>query len=400
MTSSTLIDTASTVTREVRPEVSRAGGRLLALDGLRAYAVLGVIWVHLAGFFYAGLEPKIVFQVLSFLGIGVDLFFVISGFCMFHMYVGRQSEFSLQQFWKFIKGRIARIVPMYWLVVLATSLNFWLLFDFFPWKETIVNAFFLNTLPIDLQAPWLIFHFWSLSTEWQFYLLLPPFVWLCTRIGVMRALGFGVLISIGLSLVTALIAPQLHETLKPQVLLRFVQFGAGIFAAHCYQARTSLADQAARQTSLADQATRQTSLPFWLIGNRAVLAGFAIAFVGRCMAYRGLPVADSLKTILGALSYAVIGLGFGLVVRSVVQDPSALSRMFAHAWLGYLGKISYSMYLWHWLICSTVAPPMLAITGLNVRGLLATFVLVCLLTIAISHVSYHWVEARYFKKRG
>ena len=380
MIRTSLIETTSTVAPEMTTELSRpGGGRLLALDGLRAYAVLGVIWVHLASFFYTDLAPKIVFQALSFLGIGVDLFFVISGFCMFHMYAGRQRQFSVPQFWQFIKSRIARIVPMYWLVVLATALNCWLLFDFFPWKETIVNAFFLNTLPIDLQAPWLIFHFWSLSTEWQFYLLLPPFVWLCTRIGVLRALGLSVVISIMLSLVTAFSSPELHEVMKPQVLLRFVQFAAGIFVAHCYQMRLSL--------------------PAWMIGNRAVLLGFALAFIGRCMAFRGLPVAESLKTILDALSYAVIGLGFGLVVRSVVQNQSFFSRIFAHPWLGYLGKISYSMYLWHWLICSTLAPPMRAITGLSIWGLLVTFVLVCLLTIAISHLSYHWVEARYFKKR-
>ncbi len=150
--------------------------RIIQLDGFRTLAVFGVIWAHTWAFVFQSPSLKIVIdwaRVISFFGTGVDLFFVISGFCMYQMYASKQTTFELQTFIQFIKKRWLRIAPAYYICVLVTVLIFFLQFGVFPWKETMVNILFINNMGINLERPYLIFHFWSLSVEWHFYLLLP-----------------------------------------------------------------------------------------------------------------------------------------------------------------------------------------------------------------------------------
>ena len=141
------------------------------IDGLRALSVLGVI------FFHAGLEVSGGF-------VGVDVFFVISGFLISGI-IWRQLEsgsFSLKQFWW---RRIKRIVPASAVAVVATLFaGLWLvepggLVNLA--KSALANTamvsniyFWRNTGYFQLEAEMMpLLHTWSLAVEEQFYLIFP-----------------------------------------------------------------------------------------------------------------------------------------------------------------------------------------------------------------------------------
>jgi peptidoglycan/LPS O-acetylase OafA/YrhL len=164
--------------------------RLQAVDGLRVLAVFGIIWAHLWSFVFAAptllIKGVDVARLGSLFGSGVNLFFVISGFCMYRMFAASQQHFSAANYWNFVRNRFLRIAPAYYVCIFATILWCYVQTHAFAWRELFGNMLFLNTMPLPYTKPWLIFHFWSLSTEWHFYLLLPIFIAASARFGFVR----------------------------------------------------------------------------------------------------------------------------------------------------------------------------------------------------------------------
>jgi peptidoglycan/LPS O-acetylase OafA/YrhL len=95
--------------------------KIAKLDGLRALAALGVLWIHIwtihgnPRFKIAGLD---ITNILALGGNGVDLFFVISGFCMYYFYA-HKATFSYLDFWTFIKKRWQRLSPAFYTATLV-----------------------------------------------------------------------------------------------------------------------------------------------------------------------------------------------------------------------------------------------------------------------------------------
>lgn len=143
------------------------------IDGLRAVAVIAVLLFHL--------------KISGFAGgyIGVDVFFVISGFLITSILLRdlQRGKFSLIEFWK---RRIRRIFPVLFFVMLATAMAsyFFILFptDYSTFSQSLVaqslfliNIFFMRTgsyfaAPAE-TAP--LLHTWSLAIEEQFYIVFP-----------------------------------------------------------------------------------------------------------------------------------------------------------------------------------------------------------------------------------
>ena len=159
--------------------------RIKPIDGLRAFAALGVVWVHVWTFYG---NPKLnlfsfdFYQFISIVGNGVDFFFVISGFCMYLM--TGNKVFSIMSYLRFIKKRFLRIAPAYYVsvIVYALFIKFSLVnFDFF--YNVINHFFFLNNITTGntVSAP-----FWSIGTEWHFYMILPFLVIISKRLSVIK----------------------------------------------------------------------------------------------------------------------------------------------------------------------------------------------------------------------
>lgn len=157
--------------------------RIKVIDGLRAIAVLWVIACHCA-FFLGFFLPKERFIALSsqkwiavFLNghLGVDLFFVISGFLIALLLLEELKLTGTISLGKFYVRRAFRIIPVYWLIL-------FLIVAFIPEASTPhfwANLIFVNNfLPLKNQAmSWT----WSLAIEEQFYFIFPILIIVLTR---------------------------------------------------------------------------------------------------------------------------------------------------------------------------------------------------------------------------
>ena len=155
-----------------------------ALDGVRGVAVTMVVLVH----FFNGFEPvnefeRLVSQVAGHGALGVDLFFVLSGFLITGILIG--SKQRPHYFKNFYMRRLLRIFPLYYgvLVVIFLGLR-WLPFAAGPSMDKMVEnqwwawGYGINLLvaKAGVWTPPYISHFWSLAVEEHFYLVWPLLV--------------------------------------------------------------------------------------------------------------------------------------------------------------------------------------------------------------------------------
>jgi peptidoglycan/LPS O-acetylase OafA/YrhL len=357
--------------------------RIQPVDGLRAFAVLGVIWAHCWMFF--GNKPLTLgavdlHQFLSFGGIGVDLFFVISGFCMYLMHSKDTSHFSAGTYGAFLKKRWLRIAPAFYFVVLFESLRFLATQGIFPVKSFVYHLLFINTFNKDnvLSPP-----FWSLATEWHFYIILP-FLFIgdvskrYLTLRVMTLIIICLLLRLwlyhGYDLRTGVTVPS------DKIWYRFVEFGLGILAAKFY--------------------IDKRSLPVLLRGNPGFILTFLIAFAGRLfMTTSFFAHFGKMAYVVRAFGEPVLTLGFALMILNLVTTTSFFSRMISLPPFLFIGKVSYSMYLWHWLIASSVSSYVIAYPGNTALYQEMAFLITVALSIIVATLSYNYLEAPYFKKR-
>ncbi|CAN0198888.1 unnamed protein product, partial [Chrysoparadoxa australica] len=170
------------------------------IDGLRAIAVLPVILFHAGFSWFSG----------GF--VGVDVFFVISGFLITSLLAEdlRQGRFSIGRFYE---RRVRRILPALFLVILVCIPFAWLWmlpadFEDFAGSLSITiflsNQYFMNEVDYfnteaDLQP---LLHTWSLAVEEQYYLFFPPLLWLVWKTGRRGTLAI-VSLLVAISLVVA-----------------------------------------------------------------------------------------------------------------------------------------------------------------------------------------------------
>jgi peptidoglycan/LPS O-acetylase OafA/YrhL len=138
--------------------------RLKHLDALRGIAALSVTFFHLTG--SSGLSKSTAFYG-KYGYVGVEMFFVISGFVL--PYSMQRLNYKFDKFGKFILKRIIRIYPAY-IVAILIGIIFPLLTgrDVIPWPAIIAHLIFANSI---LHYDWASPVFWTLAIEFQFYLL-------------------------------------------------------------------------------------------------------------------------------------------------------------------------------------------------------------------------------------
>ena len=144
--------------------------KIPALDGLRGWAVLIVL-------FYHGLN------IPSGGSVGVEIFFVLSGY-LITSHITSQIKSGIFSFWFFFSKRVRRIFPAFIAVCIIGVAIKWA----FPNSPSTLNFWkaFFSLFDGDLPGVSLgvLGHVWSLAVEWQFYCVWPFFVmtfWLCTR---------------------------------------------------------------------------------------------------------------------------------------------------------------------------------------------------------------------------
>ncbi len=358
------------ITERTQPQAPPEDRRLryrADIQGLRAVAVLAVIADHLAGW------PKGSF-------VGVDLFFVISGYLITGILVREFESRQTISFLGFYARRIKRILPAGLFVIGATLCATRVLAGIdryhFAAKDAIGAALFASNWRFahsgvnyfsQALPPSPLQHYWSLSVEEQFY-----FVWPWLMLGVLL---------IGLRL---RFWPREHARLGAGVVIAVIS-GVSLWLAF------------AQTTGNPTVAYFSTFVRAWELGLGALVA-IAAEPLGRCDPGRRLVVA--LVGLVGALVSlfvvrsspgfpapwallptlsvaAVLGAGAGLTSRSLLPLTNPVSQ--------YLGKISYSLYLWHF-------PVIVLIVAVVPQYSAAYWVMGLALIFGLSAASFHLLE--------
>jgi peptidoglycan/LPS O-acetylase OafA/YrhL len=299
--------------------------------------------------------------------VGVDVFFVISGFLITGKLWRESQQPGGLNITRFYAWRIRRLLPAALIAVAVISLVGLLLAAPLDRSElaadgaasalSIANMRFIGSVDYfaATTSPSPFLHFWSLSVEEQFYLVWPALIVLLTWRGgssrrLIAALLIGVVASFVLSIWLTDTSPARAFYLLPT---RVWQLGVGGLLALIGVAGTS----------------RRAGAVAW-----AGLAAVAVAGVALTaeMPYPGLA---ALLPTAGAVALLYGG-----------GAPSGPVRLLAAAPLRFLGKISYSLYLWHWPLL--VLPLMFlerALTGVEVVASVAV-------AIGVSWLSWRFVE--------
>lgn len=192
--------------------------RLPQLDGLRGIAILGVLLVHYS-FALPPSSPKtplsLLEHALSFGWMGVDLFFVLSGFLIGGILISNRHERAGGYFKTFYVRRFCRIVPLYGVALLigVTTNRSAHLGPVFSESESghyiswLWYLTFTQNFPAALHELRWFGQSWSLAVEEQFYLLIPLVIWLIPDRRILRSLAVLIILSIGLRLVLFIMLP-------------------------------------------------------------------------------------------------------------------------------------------------------------------------------------------------
>jgi peptidoglycan/LPS O-acetylase OafA/YrhL len=337
------------------------------IDGLRAVAVSSVVFFH-AGFF--PFDSGFV---------GVDIFFVISGYLIGGI-VLREAIEGHFDFVNFYARRARRILPALILVVLTTCFVGWFLLDvkeyFFVGSTSTSSLLAISNFsfwrlqdyfaPASQLRPLLMT--WSLGVEEQFYLLFPLVIIGIVRF-VPRRLMTALMIMTSLSLAVALWSAKVHPAAAFYLLpSRAWELGAGVMLVAWQIVQPGEGVRALQYGSVAGREL--------LASAGALLIVFAIGGFGGTSSFSPLPVVLSVLGTVALISAEKSGFN-----RRVLSSRPVV----------FVGLVSYSWYLWHWPLMSYLriimpAPPQpwqLAI--------------VTLVSFCLAVLSWHFVE-RTFRK--
>jgi peptidoglycan/LPS O-acetylase OafA/YrhL len=167
---------------------------------------------------------------------------------------------------------------------------------------------------------------------------------------------------------------------KAQLPARLVEFGWGICVGRLY--------------------TMKSMPPKLLRAEKGFLIAFAITYLGRLlMTTEVVNLAGSLGYICKIAAEPVLTLGYSLILWNVVSSSSCFKDWLSHPVAQAIGRWSYSLYLWHWWPCLWISKALVNQLDSKPLTQLIAFVLSLVVLIPLSWLSYHWLEAPYFRGR-
>jgi peptidoglycan/LPS O-acetylase OafA/YrhL len=361
-------------------------GHMPALDGLRAAAVMLVVLHHI--YLLTPLQHPVDLAVVSFARsawMGVDLFFVLSGFLITGILLdARESE---RYFRAFYWRRLLRIFPLYYgfllvVFVIAPALGR----PLFPVSGVDTLWFWLHVSNFYVADGWIargLNHFWTLAIEEQFYLVWPALVyWLPRRI------FFGITVAL------LLCVP----------LLRLGLSQAGSTNLELYVFTFTRIDTLAFGALVALLARQRGGLLAWRGWAWGVGGLCAAALIGVARISRGLR-SWAFSPLENAWVYSAIGLMFAALIVLVLTSPNGrgLNRIFCLPMLRNIGVVSYAIYVFQVPVDVVlrrygIHPSFWHAPGeLHLASFFGYFVFVFGLTWAIASLSWHAYEKQFLK---
>ena len=334
----------------------------LDIQGLRAVAIAAVVIYHLnPGWLPGGF-------------IGVDVFFVISGYLITMMlYTGRADANSLL---KFYSSRILRLFPAYFVMLAACAIAgyLWLfplqmvefaksLFSAVFYVSNIYFASTINYLTVDTHLLALL-HTWSLSAEAQCYLVFPLILFFIVRHIKIRAGLALFLLAVVLFGLNILLTAYNSDVAFFSPSVRLYQFLAG-----------------AVLVFVPDRIHDSRNLMRLCLSAGLLVVALSFFIINPLTVYPGI---YSLLPTLGSM----------LIILSGQQHRLRLANLLTNAPMVFLGAISYSLYLWHWPVIVFYK------TAINPLPQLLDYALLVGLSLCLATLSWYFIENRLRKIAG
>ena len=340
-------------------------GYLPTLDGWRAIAILLVMICHGGLFFFSpyGPHPSGRFQMYSTRAwIGVDIFFAISGFLICTRLLREQQRTGGINLRSFYIRRAFRILPPYLLYLAVAALlaaKGFIIVSRSEWFSCLL--FFRNYLPTvhTRDVGWYTGHFWSLAVEEHFYLLWPAVLLLLNRRGATQA-AFVLILAIA--------------------IWRVMNMGFGdvpLYAVQTFERHTDTRLDSLLWGCIFAMAFASESGRRWMTKWIGPIACCASAITVILLATRLNAICDALRPPLFAL----------IVATTVVHPQWLIGRILEDPRVRWLGRISYSLYVWQQLfLVGDVVPRPLPFGHWQELPLS----LICILACATA--SYYFIE--------
>jgi peptidoglycan/LPS O-acetylase OafA/YrhL len=381
-------------------------GRQPALDGLRVIAAFAVLVVHVGGVTGLAFTGTPLSWVVSRGDVGVPIFFTLSGLLLYRPWAAAaldvgDSPATSTYLWR----RGVRILPAYWTVVVVAfvTLNHASLRSAAHWAEYLGLAQVYDPHPWwdGTGAPGLA-QMWSLAVEVSFYALLPVLggllTWYARRAGpdvgrrARRLLG-------GIAVLTVvpfgMAVLEYHPSFEPWIgetlprLLTWFTPGMAIAVVTAWAQAEPGTDGPVRRL---ERAVAQSAGACWLIA--------VMTFVVACTPVTGpqtLAIASLWQTETKLALYAIIAAA--IVAPAAVQPPAPtrLSMILGNRAMRFLGKVSYGVFLWQYLVIYglfAVLHQRNIFDGgsFTLVGAIAVLIAVAVLTVVAATMSFYLIE--------
>ena len=344
-----------------------------SIDGLRAIAVTAVVLYHLGISWIPG----------GFLG--VDLFFVISGYVITRLILDSINQSSALDLRAFYAARIRRIYPGFLFMVISTIIFIGV------WAPEAIKRF-LSDLPYALSGtinwalvarnqdyfetigrPPLLQHTWSLAVELQFYLIWPIILLTVLKyFGKKNIARIALIIAIISGTALFLVSLQLDQSNSAKV--SHIYFGTDTHSLGLFLG-SALAVSWIPQ-NLSANITRRAQDVIDGIGVVGLLGLISIfLFI------------DESNASLYQIAFPLAGIFGCLVIISLVHPASRFAPIISTAPFRWIGQRSYGIYIWHWVIFQVTRP------SVDLSGeTWALYLARVLLVLALADISLRWVE--------
>jgi len=349
-----------------------------ALDGLRGIAILLVVFYHNFGFT----------KYFFFGWLGVDLFFVLSGFLITDILL---NTFNKPGYFKnFYAKRILRIFPLYYLslviflILLPKLKSFPLDFSFYIdhqwWFWTYLQNWFLifHNAGSSTTA---IQHYWSLAVEEQFYIVWPLVIFLIRKPKWLLTIA-------AILLLTVICSRVYLWEIKVKDLNYFGLYTFTRMDGICIGSMLAIL-----------RFMKSTFIKRYFTGLVLFLAAmnFVFYFINREFGFS--------YPYLAIVGYTTFAMLFAIVVHEAVQgENKIITKLLTFRPLRFFGKISYGLYIFHWpvylILYGWMEDKIKAIFNLPEAGLaIAVSILLTLAGILISIISFYTFENYFLKKK-
>lgn len=352
-----------------------------ALDGLRGCAILAVLLLHFTSALAApaGAPARLAKQAFSAGWVGVDLFFVLSGFLITGILADARE--TPHRFRTFYVRRALRILPLYYGFVLLLFIVPPLVeapaYTTAPADQLPYWLYLQNFWPLDNRALDLSAHLWSLAIEEQFYLIWPLVVFTLSRRTALRVCAACVVGALAYRVAWVFTVDDLRAV---------------------YFLTPGRVDGLALGGAIALTARRDGGPARLRRMAPAVLAASAVVLAGAALHPSGFDPGGAYMVSVG---YTALAFFFGAVlVLALDGGPALLPRLLSAGPLRFFGRYSYGLYVLHVPLIALarhagVSPDVFGGTRWEFAGLVAYVALMGAASVALALASWTLYEKRF-----